>query len=90
MTEYAYLNGELVPVDEARISVLDYGFLFGYGLYETLRGYEGKLFRLDDHLMRLNDSARTLGIALDVRTLREAALRTVRANAILKQGFGSR
>ncbi len=80
MTEYAYLNGELVPVDEARISVLDYGFLFGYGLYETLRGYEGKLFRLDDHLMRLNDSARTLGIALDVRTLREAALRTVRAN----------
>jgi branched-chain amino acid aminotransferase len=80
MTELAYFNGRLVPREEARVSVLDYGFLFGYGLYETVRAYQGGLFRLDAHLERLNESAARLGIALDLPALKQGALDAVKAN----------
>jgi branched-chain amino acid aminotransferase len=80
MSELVYFNGRLVPRDEARVSVLDYGFLFGYGLYETIRVYEGMLFRLDAHLDRLKDSATMLGISLDLPALRQGTLETVKAN----------
>jgi branched-chain amino acid aminotransferase len=80
MTELAYFNGRLVPRDEARISVLDYGFLFGYGLYETVRAYQDGLFRLDAHLERLNESAARLGIALDLPALKQGTQEAVSAN----------
>ncbi len=48
-----YLNNEYLPLSEAKISVLDRGFLFGDGVYEVIPCYQGKLFRLDDHLQRL-------------------------------------
>ncbi|MCX6003882.1 MAG: aminotransferase class IV, partial [Chloroflexi bacterium] len=79
MKEMVYLNGTLVPRSEARISVMDYGFLFGYGLYETMRAYNGKVFRLDNHLNRLADSAKTLGIQVEIPTLRKAILDTIQA-----------
>ena len=75
-----YFNGELVPRTEARISVLDYGFLFGYGLYETIRAYSGKLFRLDAHLSRLEASATKIGIRLATPELRQGVLDVVKAN----------
>lgn len=58
MSEQAniYLNGEFLPEKEARISVMDRGFLFGDGVYEVIPCYSGKLFRLDHHLSRLDDS----------------------------------
>ena len=62
MGEVFYLNGKLLPSEEAKISVLDYGFLFGYGLYETIRAYDGQPFRLDHHLARLGFSGDRLGI----------------------------
>jgi branched-chain amino acid aminotransferase len=80
MDPVAYLNGSLIPTSQARVSVLDYGFLFGYGLYETIRAYEGKLFRLDAHLKRLEDSALKTGIRLDLTALRRGVLDTVKAN----------
>lgn len=49
----AFLNGEFMPVEEARVSVLDRGFLFGDGVYELIPAYEGRLFRLNEHLQRL-------------------------------------
>ena len=49
----AYLNGTFMPLDEARISPLDRGFLFADGVYEVIPAYAGKLFRLDEHLDRL-------------------------------------
>ena len=52
-----FLNGSLVPQDEAKISVLDRGFLYGDGAFETLRAYSGKIFRIDDHIKRLFCSA---------------------------------
>lgn len=52
----AYLNGEFLPLSKAKISVLDRGFLFGDGVYEVIPAYAGKLFRLTDHIHRLNAS----------------------------------
>jgi branched-chain amino acid aminotransferase len=65
MEEIVYLNGRLIPVREAKISVMDYGFLFGYGLFETMRAYHGRVFRLDSHLKRLAASASSLKIPVD-------------------------
>nr|VFK68185.1 MAG: D-alanine transaminase [Candidatus Kentron sp. UNK]VFK73001.1 MAG: D-alanine transaminase [Candidatus Kentron sp. UNK] len=52
----AYLNGVYTPLEEARISVLDRGFLFGDGVYEVIPVYGGKGFRQDRHLTRLSNS----------------------------------
>lgn len=51
-----YLNGEFLPAAEARISVLDRGFIFGDGIYEVIPVYGGRLFRLPHHLERLDHS----------------------------------
>lgn len=52
----AYLNGVFLPLDQAQVSVLDRGFLFGDGVYEVIPVYGGKLFRLGHHLRRLQNS----------------------------------
>ncbi len=51
-----YLNGEYLPIDQAKISVLDRGFLFGDGVYEVIPAYGGHLLRLGQHLQRLQNS----------------------------------
>ena len=53
MHETVYLNGDLVPLSEAKISVLDRGFIFGDGVYEVIPAYRRTLFRLKEHLARL-------------------------------------
>jgi branched-chain amino acid aminotransferase len=83
MNEIFYLNGKLVPRNEAKISLLDYGFLFGFGLYETVRVYEGKPFRLENHLARLRYSGDRLGIKIHIALIRDAVSEVVKAN-----GFG--
>ncbi len=80
MSEIVYLNGSLIPLEQARISVLDYGFLYGYGLFETMRAYEGQVFRLDDHLNRLASSAEVLKILVRVADLKDAVMATIEAN----------
>ncbi|MES9874621.1 MAG: D-amino acid aminotransferase [Candidatus Sedimenticola sp. 6PFRAG7] len=57
-TPQVFLNGRFLPRDEARISVMDRGFLFGDGVYEVIPCYSGRLFRLEHHLQRLDDSLR--------------------------------
>jgi branched-chain amino acid aminotransferase len=61
MREWVSLNGKLMPAEEAKISVFDSGLMQGIGLFETMRTYNGKIFRLERHLERLIQSARTLG-----------------------------
>ncbi|MGR9046298.1 MAG: D-amino acid aminotransferase [Gammaproteobacteria bacterium] len=51
-----YLNGHFLPLSDAKISVLDRGFLFGDGIYEVIPAYNGRLFRLQEHLERLENS----------------------------------
>ncbi len=54
-TNYAYINGRFVPEAEATVSIFDRGFLYGDGVFETMRVYGGKIFRL------LNSMCRSLG-----------------------------
>jgi len=58
-----YLNGEFTPLSEAKISVLDRGFLFGDGIYEVVPVYRGKPFRMAQHLARLSRSLASIQIA---------------------------
>jgi branched-chain amino acid aminotransferase len=64
MSIFASINGTILPGGEAQISVLDNGFTFGDGVYETLRTYDGRPLRLDRHLVRLRGSAERIGITL--------------------------
>src|SRR5215472_18543187 len=57
-----FLNGELLPLSEARIPVLDRGFIFGDGIYEVIPIYNGKPFRGAQHLARLRRSLAAIGI----------------------------
>jgi len=56
MSETAYLNGEFLPIEQAKISVLDRGFIFGDGVYEVIPVYSRRPFRLAEHLARLQAS----------------------------------
>ena len=82
MSEIVYLNGYLMPLGQASISVLDYGFLYGYGLFETMRAYGGKIFRLDSHLSRLARAAEILGLPIEALELKDAVMDTIQANKL--------
>ncbi|UUX92085.1 branched-chain-amino-acid transaminase [Methanoplanus endosymbiosus] len=77
-----YLNGEFVPEEEAKVSVFDHGLLYGDGVFEGIRGYNGRVFRLGEHLDRLYDSAKTidLDIGMSKEDMAEATLETLRRN----------
>ena len=64
MPNIAFVNGRFMPLAEARISVEDRGFQFGDGIYELIRTYGGQLFHLTDHLERLEQSARAIGLPI--------------------------
>lgn len=65
MTKAAcWINGSIAPANEARISVFDHGLLYGDGVFEGIRFYHGKAFRLEAHLMRLERSAAAIRLAL--------------------------
>ena len=57
-----WLNGNILPLEQARISVLDHGLLYGDGVFEGIRFYAGTPFLLDEHLRRLRDSARAIAL----------------------------
>jgi len=59
--EWVSLNGRLSPAEQAQISVFDSGLMQGIGLFETMRAYNGRVFRLQQHLDRLRNSASALG-----------------------------
>jgi len=84
MSLLIYLNGTLVPESEAKVSVFDHGLLYGDGVFEGIRGYHGKIFRLDEHLKRLYDSAKAimLEIPMEQTEMKKAVLDTVRANKL--------
>ncbi len=63
--EKIFLNDNIIEIENANLSVTDSGFLYGAGLFETMRSYKGKVFSLDDHLDRLFASAAALSIKID-------------------------
>jgi branched-chain amino acid aminotransferase len=82
LEEIVYLNGDLIPGSQAMLSPFNFGFLYGYGLFETMRSYSGSIFKLDRHLARLHNSAQTLGIVnkLKAYDLEKACNGVLRAN----------
>ena len=82
MSETVYFNGSLIPRSQAGISVLDYGFLYGFGLFETIRAYGGQVFRLDSHLSRLARSAEMLGLPVKALELKSAIMDTLQVNKL--------
>ena len=56
MSYIVYLNGQYLPIEDAKISVLDRGFTFGDGVYEVIPVYKGRIFRMREHLERLNNN----------------------------------
>jgi branched-chain amino acid aminotransferase len=83
--EWVFLNGRVVPADEAMISVFDAGFAHAAGLFETLRAYRGRVMRLDDHVDRLVKSAGTLGlqIPIDKELIRRGVFDVLQVNEFL-------
>jgi branched-chain amino acid aminotransferase len=76
-----YLNGDWIPHQEARLPITDRGFLFSDGVFDTARLHQGKYFRLDQHLQRLQESARMLRLhAPDSRQLMDIAHEIARRN----------
>jgi branched-chain amino acid aminotransferase len=84
MSLLIYLNGEFVPKEEAKVSVFDHGLLYGDGVFEGIRSYNGRVFRLDEHLQRLYDSAKVirLKIPLSFEEMKEKILETLRLNKL--------
>ena len=94
----AYINGAFVPKEEAKISVYDHGYLYGDGVFEGIRAYNGRIFRLDRHLDRLYDSARYLMLEIPlskqqmgaaiVETVRRCGLRDAYIRPVISRGVG--
>lgn len=66
MDKWIYLNGEFVTEGEAKISVFDHGLLYGDGIFEGIRAYHGRVFKLNEHLTRLYESAQTLMLKIGI------------------------
>src|SRR5947208_9118722 len=79
-----YLNGQLVDKEKAVISVFDHGLLYGDGVFEGIRAYNGRVFKLREHLDRLYNSARAimLQVPMSKKALEEAVIVTLRANRL--------
>jgi branched-chain amino acid aminotransferase len=83
-----YIDGKFYSEANAKISVFDHGLLYGDGIFEGIRFYNGRVFRLEEHLQRLWDSARSicLEIPMTMRDMTEAVLETIRQNR-LRDGY---
>ncbi|MEO2046254.1 MAG: branched-chain-amino-acid transaminase [Pirellulales bacterium] len=84
MSRQIYINGQMVPQEKAVISVFDHGLLYGDGVFEGLRSYDGQVFRLQAHVNRLWESAQAicLEIPMTQEEMCEAVCATLRTNQI--------
>jgi branched-chain amino acid aminotransferase len=84
MDQLIYFNGQFVKKQDARTSVYDHGFLYGDGVFEGIRAYNGRVFRLDGHLDRMYDSAKAidLKIPLSKEDMKKAIIETLKRNGL--------
>ncbi len=82
MSRVIYMNGKLVPEKEAVVSVFDHGFLYGDGVFEGIRAYHGRIFKLEEHVKRLFESAHSIMLPIpgDHDHMVRAVVDTVNAN----------
>ncbi len=80
-----YLNGKLVPEREAKVSVFDHGLLYGDGVFEGIRSYDGRVFMLDEHIDRLFRSAKAIDLKIPMTPegMARAVVRTCKANKVM-------
>ncbi|MZP29743.1 branched-chain-amino-acid transaminase [Heliobacterium undosum] len=98
MSLIIYLDGRFVPEEQAKISVFDHGFLYGDGIFEGIRAYNGRVFKLDEHIDRLYDSAKAIKLAIPMgkgemvdvvlETLRRNHLRDAYIRLVVSRGKG--
>lgn len=83
-----YLDGEFLDQSEAKVSVFDHGLLYGDGVFEGIRFYNGRVFRMEAHMDRLWESARSICLEIPIsrREMDEALLETIRRND-LRDGY---
>lgn len=81
---YLYLNNRIVTASAAKVSVFDHGFLYGDGIYETMRVYDGVVFMLDEHIRRLHRSASLIKLAIPKNNagIKSAIYGTLKANSL--------
>lgn len=94
----AYVNGKFVPCGQAMVSVLDHGFLYGDGVFDTMRAYDGTVFKLKEHVDRLFRSAGLIGLEIPiskqevadivVEVLRKNKLRDAYMRVTVSRGVG--
>lgn len=98
MSIQVYIDGKFYPKEEAKISVFDHGFLYGDGVFEGIRAYNGRVWKLTEHLDRLYASAKSIWLEIPVSwsEMEEIVLETVRRNnlkdayirLVISRGYG--
>lgn len=88
MAQWIYLNGEYVTKEDAKVSVYDHGFLYGDGIFEGIRIYNGNIFKCKEHLDRLYDSAKSimLEIPITIEEMEQVLVESIRRNE-LRDGY---
>ncbi|HAU32439.1 MAG: Branched-chain amino acid aminotransferase [Desulfotomaculum sp. 46_296] len=83
-----YLDGQYVPEEKALVSVFDHGLLYGDGVFEGIRAYHNRVFRMDEHILRLYKSARSIALQMPITEdeMKEIVLETCRRND-LRDGY---
>lgn len=99
MSYLVNINGQLLPKEQATVSVYDHGLLYGDGVFEGMRSYSGKVFRLQQHLDRLWESAQAIALQIPTtkdalaaevnRTLHENDLKDAYIRLVVTRGSGS-
>ncbi len=99
MTEYIYIDGKFYTKENAKISVYDHGLLYGDGVFEGIRAYNGRIFRLDEHIDRMYDGAKAIMLKPPVskekmkeiikETLRKNNLKDAYIRPIMTRGKGN-
>ncbi|MBU2567716.1 MAG: branched-chain-amino-acid transaminase [Elusimicrobia bacterium] len=84
MSKFVYLDGKFVKPEEAKVSIFDHGLLYGDGVFEGIRAYNSRVFKLREHLGRLTNSARAISLEIPFtkEELEKAIIETVRMNKL--------
>ncbi|UMZ75204.1 branched-chain-amino-acid transaminase [Natranaerofaba carboxydovora] len=84
MSKLVYLNGEFVAEEEAKVSVWDHGYLYGDGVFEGIRAYNGRIFKLKEHVKRLFESAKSIMLEINMteEEMCKAIAQTVKKNEL--------
>jgi len=93
-----YIDGRFLPKREAKISVYDHGLLYGDGIFEGIRVHNGRVFKLDEHIKRLYESAKSIELSIPIseEVMKKTILETIRRNGlkdayvrvVVTRGFG--